>query len=580
MSQDQLVKSSFVSKPEHHGTGRARTTDYLITTTFMNGAESLVRRTFEDFCSLQSKLVDERTGIIVPVLPDNKTVNRKDMFTEDFVSQRQEQLNRFLQRTIHHPELDDAPSLFPFFTASATDWEIIRDAASSSSIGGGDSDQDGNGRSMNGASTGAAGGLRSRADGLPEEGAVDDPNSIHIDAEAAMHAGNPAAKATSQGPVRRWWAAKRDQIALQKKDLTLEEAPAETKFFTNLQSYAEHLETCVRILSVDYKDVVLAQETTASKYETMAAAFSNMWGETELSNTSSSSMYQEIGNVWGRLSKRIQEHLPKNRQHLDGPLEDLIMDVEALKAALIKRKAAAFEFTKKTREGKSLNDQMNKLRQARDFTGQQDRYYALEGAIRRSDLDIEESKNRCALVSERLKRDVDRFRIEFHERMRQVLEIFHKQQVEYLHKEAFIWESALPSLAALDAQRSHLPTAPKAIAASAINLTYTTGGAKAVIESVSGSSNKSDQASEEKTSNGCENDLLLDLDLAGPPAAAPPPPPTSPPANPESRASTGSFDSVGLETPSLLSDDGPDTGVTMGGEADAQTITRPVMKSV
>jgi hypothetical protein len=178
-----------------------------------------------------------------------------------------------------------------------------------------------------------------------------------------------------------------------------------------------------------------------------------------------------------------------------------------------------------------LQDQIAKLRNARDFGSQQDKYYALEGAIRRSDLEIEESKKRCELVSARLKRDVDRFRIEFHERMRHVLESFHRQQAEYLQLEATIWESALPSLVSLDTHRSELPTVPKVIAASSINLSYSTEGAKAVIKSAS---------SDEKTTKESADLLLFDqtnlpgdkilLDVAGPPSAAPPPPPVSPSA--------------------------------------------------
>ena len=58
-----------VSKPEKHGSGRAAIVDYLITTTFDGEksttatAESLVRRTFEDFQWIQNRLVRERMGM-------------------------------------------------------------------------------------------------------------------------------------------------------------------------------------------------------------------------------------------------------------------------------------------------------------------------------------------------------------------------------------------------------------------------------------------------------------------------------------------------------------------------------------
>lgn len=59
-----------VSKPEKHGSGRAAIVDYLITTSFdgdgeksTTTAESLVRRTFEDFQWIQKRLVRERMGM-------------------------------------------------------------------------------------------------------------------------------------------------------------------------------------------------------------------------------------------------------------------------------------------------------------------------------------------------------------------------------------------------------------------------------------------------------------------------------------------------------------------------------------
>lgn len=55
--------SGSVSKPEKHGTGRSTVVDYLVTTKFDSGDESLVRRTFEDFLWVQERLVKERMGM-------------------------------------------------------------------------------------------------------------------------------------------------------------------------------------------------------------------------------------------------------------------------------------------------------------------------------------------------------------------------------------------------------------------------------------------------------------------------------------------------------------------------------------
>ena len=61
--------STNVSKPEKNGSRRNTVVDYLITTSFDTGGEgsksneSLVRRTFEDFQWVQSRLIKERMGM-------------------------------------------------------------------------------------------------------------------------------------------------------------------------------------------------------------------------------------------------------------------------------------------------------------------------------------------------------------------------------------------------------------------------------------------------------------------------------------------------------------------------------------
>lgn len=522
-----------VSKPENQGTGRAVVTDYLITTSF-DGAEALVRRTFEDFEWVQGRLVEERMGIIVPVLPTKRPASKKEKMSEEFISDRQEGLDRFLQRVIHHPDLVDSPSLLLFFTAGPVDWNAAKD--------------------------------KSHGDGatLAVDRSADqdsDPNTIEIDAPGAMH--SPVER-KSKGTLGGWFAAKRDQWALQKKNLNLEETPAEAKKFSDLHSYADHLETCVRILSEDHKEILTASDTLAEKCQTMGAAFTQLWGEHELSTTSSSTLYQSIGQLWNTLSKLGKDNVSSGKRHFESPVEDLIMDVLALKAALAKRKAAVFLYTKKTQEGRSLNDQMEKLRETNDFVGQQDKYYKLEKELRECDMIIDKSKKQCKLVTSRLSRDVERFRIEWHERMRQVLEIYHQKQLEYLQTQAQEFSSALPTLSALESRRADLPTGLKTIAKTDIKVQVTTSGAKASVATIE--SDESDQD---------ESYPVESATLPPPPPIPPPPVPFDSPISPGGAPKVESSGSIGFDT----SDDGFQA---MGGQAktDGRPNGGPIMKSL
>jgi hypothetical protein len=288
----------------------------------------------------------------------------------------------------------------------------------------------------------------------------------------------------------------------------------------------------------------------ASNYQTMGAAFTQMWGEHALSSTSSSQLYQTLGQTWAAISKRIESRIASGKRHFATPMDDLVMDVMALKEALGKRKTIVYNYTKHVQEGRQLQEQMDKIRSLPDFSGHQDKYYQLEKDIRRSDLKVEEMKKLCALVSSRLIRDIERFRVEWHERMRQVLEDFHKQEIEFLQQQAMDFSSTLPSLSLLDSQRSALPTgSPPQNPKSGIKMALSTSGVKAFVGSIP-----------------IDHEASYPEVAAPPPATAPPPAPVSPTPVMRNHSfdDTKSLDSIVLDA--VADDDEEETMTAMGGE--------------
>ena len=486
---------------------------------------------------------------IVPVLSSKKPTKPKDIFQESFIQMRQESLDRFLQRVIHHSELVNAPCLLSFFTASPTDWSA------------------------------AKAGAESDKELLLKENTTNDPtedefahlDTIQIDAHAAMHS---PAQQRKKGPMRRWFAGKREQWALQNRNLFLEETPAEAKKFADIQTYADHLEVCARIISEDFKEIMSSSKVISEKTGTMGAAFAQMWGEHELSNTSSSNLYQSLGKVWANASKRTQNHVCFEIRYFDFPVEDLVNDITALQAALSKRKTAVYSYTKLAQQGRELSKQMDKMKASDNMTAQQDRYHKLESDLRHYDVVIEANRNHCELVTSRLERDIERFRVEWHERMRQVLEMFHKKHVEFLQNQAKDFASLLPSLATLDSARSNLPTETQ-IEKTEVNMSFSSGGAKVSVGSIDYDQNETYPV---------DDDVLL-APMPSPAMQPPPPPPISPGAD-----NSSPFESIGLMSASFSSDDGFGAISTMGGETNNEASTnepqtsakspKPIMKSV
>ena len=394
---------------------------------------------------------------IVPILSEKKPAKGKEQFSEHFLAIRQDSLDRFLQRVVHHPELIDAPCLLPFFTANPTDWIATKELANSIAD----------------------------KDLLLKENTTEDDDAdfsaedtIKIDAQAAMHSPKDE---TKKGPMRKWFANKRTTWALKNENLNLEETPEETKNFADMKTYADHLEVCVRILNEDFKTIQASNTVLGAKVGTMGAAFAQMWGEHELSNTSSSKLYQSLGKVWANASKRIQNQISFRERHFEGPLEDLVMDVVALQDALVQRKASCYEFTKLTQEGKTLNKQLDRIRQRGNMAAQQDKYFKLESQLRNIDELTAESRNHSDLVTTRLERDIDRFRVAWHERMRHILQAFHKQQLEFLEGQTKDFSTVMPVLAELETKRSDLTVEAPKQEKLEINFSVDSNGAKASV---------------------------------------------------------------------------------------------------
>lgn len=480
ISRDQHAVSSIVSNPEQQGSRRSKVTDFLVTTTFPNKSESLVRRTWGDFHWAYQRLVEERVGIIVPVLPECKPANNKQKFDEAFVELRQQLSQRWIQRIVGHPELVDAPSLLPFFTANPTDWKATKETA-----------EEAKKRSLS-ESAEASNHSSNDFEGDPS-------NTLVISAEEA-----PQQQQKKKGMFGKWMSAKREQWALRNKNLVLEETPVESKRFEDMQAYADHLETCIRILAEDSQAFMQQQKIQSEKQKSIGAAFTQLWGEHELSNTSSSNMYQAVGDCWTNISKKSEVQSSFSENNLVPPLEELVLDVLALKEAIFRRKKVLYDYTKKVAEGRKMQQQMDKLRSS-DLSQAGDQYFTLEREIRAIDAGVEESRKLKELITDRLTRDIERFRVEWHERMRSTLEAYHQHQVQSLQGQCQLWESVLPTLSKIESDRADLPTVAKKGDSPELTISYTTAGATVAF-----------------TSRDSEVDASP---IAAPPAAAPPPPP-------------------------------------------------------
>eukprot|EP00980_Cylindrotheca_fusiformis_P028248 scaffold22589_cov138-Cylindrotheca_fusiformis.AAC.11 len=457
------VVSVSVSRPEQQGKGRKKFTDYLVTTLFDNGAESLSRRSYEDFTWLYNRLVAESLGIIVPVLPERQPANGAEKFSEEFINDCQSVLDRFLKRIIAHPELVETTCLLKFLTSNPTEWKDVKEQQQQQLL----LDKD---------ETGSADGS------LHSSNADSNSGGLYIDADAANHDPLVVSK-KKPGVMGRWLAGRAERKALNNPNFVMEETPAEAKKFRDIQEYSDHLEICIQILAEDAKAISESYRLQSEKLQTMGAAFKQLWGEHELSNTSASTMYQSVGDCWGSLHKHMEGQHSFATQFLDNPLEELFLDVVALQKALRMRKKVLYDYTKKSNQQKTLQSQMDKLKSVADLSAIADRYYNLENILKSKDIEVAEAKKLKETISFRLDKDIERFRIDFHARMAEVLQYYHTAQAKYLEGQAKLLLDAVPSISKMDSGRANLPTkaVPK-VPAPELKLSFSSQGTSVAID--------------------------------------------------------------------------------------------------
>ncbi|KAE8610537.1 hypothetical protein XENTR_v10012161 [Xenopus tropicalis] len=123
------VKDIFITvdEPESHVNAIETFITYRIATktsrSQFDSSEFEVRRRYQDFLWLKSRLEDAHPTLIIPPLPEKFIVRGMvERFTEEFIETRRKALHKFLNRIADHPTLTFNEDFKIFLTAQA--WEL------------------------------------------------------------------------------------------------------------------------------------------------------------------------------------------------------------------------------------------------------------------------------------------------------------------------------------------------------------------------------------------------------------------------------------------------------------------------
>eukprot|EP00535_Pseudo-nitzschia_heimii_P007490 CAMPEP_0197183920 /NCGR_PEP_ID=MMETSP1423-20130617/8762_1 /TAXON_ID=476441 /ORGANISM="Pseudo-nitzschia heimii, Strain UNC1101" /LENGTH=545 /DNA_ID=CAMNT_0042634597 /DNA_START=158 /DNA_END=1795 /DNA_ORIENTATION=+ len=388
-----------VSDPVQHSEGVNKYTSYRVDVRPPNSdmattqVFSAVLRRYSDFLWLYEKLQMERAGAIVPPLPEKHPVGR---FNPAFVEIRRRELERFLRRCAVHPELQGCTSFDAFLQADDVTFQATKNSKAAS------------GMMQQSGIMGMAGNMM-----MPPQ---------------------PQASPTKKEGFKRWFAETKTSIS---GDLV--KSP-DDELFEEVHRYIHGLDTQMKNVSSQASGLVRKGKEMANGLFEFGLAF-NLLGQSEADALGESLC--KLGETADRLSVLSAAHSDQEAIRFEDPLIDMIKVIHAVKLALQKRHEKRLTYSTCLQEVESKSSQLSKMRAQ---VGMEAKAYGLEMSLRRAQENADIARDNFASVSQRVLREVDRFKRETTEDMRLTVLEYIRMQVEYNKRMEKIWAYLIPEL--------------------------------------------------------------------------------------------------------------------------------------
>jgi len=356
---------------------------------------SAVLRRYSDFLWLHERLQDERPGAIVPPLPEKQPVGR---FSPAFVEARRRELERFLRRVATHPELQDSACLDTFL----------------------------------------------RADDVTLQAAKNSKNNVVLQQSTTMMMPHmsvqpqmmmmPTSTPPKKEGFKRWFAETKTSMT---GDLV---RSPDDELFEEIQRYIHGLDSQMKNVATQATGLVRKGKEMANGLFEFGLAF-NLLGQSEADALGDALC--KLGETADRLSVLSAEHADQETMHFEDPLVDMIKMIHSAKLALHKRHEKRLTYSTCLQEVESKHSQLSKLRAQ---IGMEAKAYAMEMSLKRAQDAAEAAREDFAGVSQRVLREVDRFKRETTEDMRRTVLEYIQLQVEYNKRMEEIWANLIPQL--------------------------------------------------------------------------------------------------------------------------------------
>jgi sorting nexin-1/2 len=322
-------------------------------------------------------------------------------FSPTFVEDRRVHLERFLRRVAVHPELADATCLDTFL----------------------------------------------RADDVTYQAAKNAKGTVMSASQANLMQPSPPKK----DGFKRWFAEAKTSMT---GDLV---RSPDDDLFDEIHRYVHGLDNQMRNVSHQASGLVRKGKEIANGLFEFGLAF-NLLGQSEADALGDA--LGKMGETADRLSVLSAEHAEKEMAQFEEPLQDYIKVIHAVKLALQRRHEKRLSYSTCLAEVEAKQSQLAKLRAQ---IGSEAKAYAAEMSLRRAQEASQVAHDDFCTVSQRVLREVDRFKREKAEDMRRTVLDYINLQVEYNKRMEQVWATLIPQLerVQLDSNSNAIPVTPE-----------------------------------------------------------------------------------------------------------------------
>ncbi|RLN14208.1 hypothetical protein BBJ28_00004769 [Nothophytophthora sp. Chile5] len=398
-AEAQAMIQVTVSEPVKQGEGMNAYISYKLSTTTtrpqFSKSSFSVVRRYSDFVWLHAHLSAMYPGVVVPPLPEKLLVGR---FSPEFVESRRRSLQLFLQRCCLHPELQHSEHLTTFLEASEDALQAFRN----------------------------------------------DPRHAAVGAQ--------------RGVLFQWLDDTVSTISstLIAPTTNLPKTPADVEV-EEMMAYIDGLEPIMMGLHKHAHGLTKRAREIADGLFEFGVSFT-LLGKSE-ENPSLQEGLSHIGRCSDQLSILAAEHAEREALHFEEPIFDYIRLVGAVKAALQKRNDVRCAYGTAVTDLETKEAAVAKLLKHSRGGVSEEKLQLAESEVRAAQQHVDDAKLEDDIVTERVLREVERFKREKLADFKLIILDYIQMQIEYSKKVEDEWQQVIPKLAQIHVENGGSPVA-------------------------------------------------------------------------------------------------------------------------